>query len=439
VRSIVKVTAMPPRKNSRFKTALAGEALEISDHKLGAGGQASVFKGTLAGREVAVKVFSPQYVGAALASRVQEVIFLGSPDKRFVWPIDFVWQGDILAVAMPLIPKNYSTIAELLGLHVQPSFAVVSCVCFNLAEAFFSLHSRGLCYLDINRNNFQFCSRTGAIAICDNENVAINRSGYPSITTPNYMAPELGRGDTCCTITTDLHSLGVTLFEILFFAHPLHGQQENAVSCLKAEDAHRLLCDRPVFIFHPSDKSNRPDPQVHAAALRYWPIYPAFIRELFIRHFTRGIEKGHESERVREVEWRDAFVTLRYSLFECTCGAEVFFDPAAADQTCWHCARKLRRPLRLRFARNHELVLEPKATVLFPHHIGGSEYDFSKPLAHVVTDGSGKRIGIKNTSTHRWMAKHTSDSLVDVPPGATLELSPGMTIHFPTGEAHVVA
>lgn len=429
---------MPARKNTRFKTVLAGETLEISDHKLGSGGQASVFKGTLGGREVAVKVFSPQYVGAELARRVQEVIFLGSPDKRFVWPIDFVWQGDILAVAMPLIPKGFSTIAGLLGLHVQPSFAVVTCVCFNLADAFFLLHLRGHCYLDINRNNFQFCSRTGAIAICDNENVAINRSGYPSITTPNYMAPELGRGDTCCTITTDLYSLGVTLFEILFFAHPFHGQKENAISCLKAEDAHKLLCDKPIFIFHPTDKSNRPDSQVHAAALRYWPIYPEFIRDLFTRHFTLGVE-APERWRVREVEWRAAFVALSDSRFKCACGAEVFFDAAAAHQTCWHCARKLRRPLKLRLAGKHEIVLEPNATVLFPHHIGGSEYDFSKPLAQVVADRSGKRIGLKNTSTHKWMAKHTNDSLVDVLPGATLELSPGMTIHFPTGEAHVVA
>lgn len=417
-------------------TALAKAALVILADELGSGGQATVRRGLCNGKPVAVKVFHQQYATAEFALQIEKVVYFGTPGSWFAWPVDYLWDGSTLAVVMPLMPADHCTIADLLSHREQPPFAVVIQACFNLVAAFLAMHARGLCYLDINRNNVSFSPRTGKIAICDNENVAVNRSGYPSLFTPRYAAPEVGRGSGC-SIDTDLHSLGVVLFELLFLSHPFEGRNTASKSILRAEDVHRLYCEQPVFVFNPTDESNRPDPKLHAEVQRYWRIYPTFLRDLFIRHFTHGIVRS-QSDRVREVEWRDAFVALLDAVFWCTCGAEVFFDAAINQQACWNCRQPLRTPMRLRFHGGHEVVLVPGKTLLFSHHIGESRFDFSRPLARVVIDRSGQRIGLKNESSQEWSAKLSGRDSVNVLPGETLEISLGAEICFPAGDAIVV-
>jgi hypothetical protein len=51
----------------------------------------------------------------------------------------------------------------------------------------------------------------------------------------------------------------------------------------------KLYGAEPVFIFDPNDHSNEPVPGLHDNALAFWPIYPQFLRDLFIQSFTAGI------------------------------------------------------------------------------------------------------------------------------------------------------
>ena len=86
---------------------------------------------------------------------------------------------------------------------------------------------------------------------------------------------------------TDLYSLAVLLFYILMIHHPLEGQQETQIACLDAPAMTRLYGEEALFIFDPHNPANRPLPGYHDNAITYWQIYPQFLRDLFIKAFTK--------------------------------------------------------------------------------------------------------------------------------------------------------
>ena len=111
-------------------------------------------------------------------------------------------------------------------------------------------------------------------------------------------------------------------------------------------------------------------------ALALWPIYPAFLRGLFIDSFTSGLRDPVHG-RVRETSWRLAMSKLRDSVFYCSsCASENFFDVAAlqaaggAAGACWSCGTSLQLPPRIRIGRT-VVMLNPDAQ-LFAHHLDDS-------------------------------------------------------------------
>jgi eukaryotic-like serine/threonine-protein kinase len=61
----------------------------------------------------------------------------------------------------------------------------------------------------------------------------------------------------------------------------------------------RIFGMEPVFIFDPVDHSSEPVPGYQDGVLAFWPIYPAFLQDLFIRSFTEGILGGLINEYER--------------------------------------------------------------------------------------------------------------------------------------------
>jgi hypothetical protein len=65
-------------------------------------------------------------------------------------------------------------------------------------------------------------------------------------------------------------------------------------------DKSRRLCeDNPLFVYHPSDDSNRPLAGEHDPLLSFWPIYPTSLRRLFTRAFTDGLHDPAAQVRLR--------------------------------------------------------------------------------------------------------------------------------------------
>jgi hypothetical protein len=211
----------------------------------------------------------------------------------------------------------------------------------------------------------------------------------------------------------------------------------------------RLYGQEPVFIFHPSDTSNRPVRGYHDNALDSWSIYPRFLRDLFTKAFTSGITDPAHG-RVREGEWRSAMIRLRDSILYCqNCGIENFYDrdylqtnAAEPDSTskpaCWSCQTEIRIPFRIRTPRS--IVILNHDSQLYPHHVDDQRlYDFAAPIAAVSRHPQKPDLwGLKNLSAEPWSFQTISDPApISVPPGRSVTLSSGTRINFGKCEGEV--
>ena len=413
---------------------------------LGGGGQGEVFSANVEGTAVALKWYFPHTATDDQRATLQELIKSGPPDSRFLWPLDLVTGTGIegFGYVMPLRDARYKGIPDLLKRRIDPSFRALAIAGCQLADGYLRLHSRGMCYRDINWGNIFFDPKTGEVLICDNDNVAVDkgeRSGVGG--TLGFMAPEIVRGEAHPSTQTDLFSLSVLLFYMFMVHHPLNGKKESEVHCLDSLAMQKLYGTDPIFIFDPNNDSNRPVRDFHDNALAFWPLYPEFLRKMFERAFTDGI-RDPQNGRVRESEWRAAMVRLRDSIIYCpSCRNENFYDSTRIQTDggigkCWSCQNALKLPARIRFGPNNVVMLRHDAE-LCQHHIDAtSGYDFAKVIACIAQHPNDPTIfGLKNSSVSRWTCTYPDGRITDVDPGKSVTLQSGIRINFGMAEGEI--
>lgn len=418
-------------------TLTGGQTCHI-DSYLGGGGQGEVYKATLGGNPVALKWYLPRTATPEQRTALQALIQCGPPNGRFLWPFVLAEaQGNAgFGYAMPLREARFHGLIDLIMRRVTPSFRVLVTVGMQLADSFLQLHAKGLCYRDISFGNVFFDPQNGDILICDNDNVAVNgQSDGGVLGTPRFMAPEIVRGEAKPDTSTDLFSLAVLLSYLLLGHHPLEGKKEAQIRCLDLPAMNKLYGSEPLFIFDPSDDSNRPLPGYHDNALTFWPLYPQFLRDLFTKAFTTGLHDPQHG-RVRESEWRQALAQLCDSLIYCGhCGEENFYDVQALQtggslKPCWSCKKTPVAPPRIRIER--QVVMLNHDTRLYPHHLDPQRtYDFESHWAEITRHPQNPNIwGLENLSGSKWVATMADGSVKDIEPGRTVMLAGGIKVNF---------
>lgn len=405
---------------------------------LGEGGQGRVWRVTAGDGELALKWYYPEWASPDQWATLRTLVADGPPAGCFLWPIDLAVaeRPGTFGYVMGIRGARYREMFDLLRRRVTPGFRALAATGMNLAQGFLQLHTRGFCYRDISWGNVFFDPATGDVLICDNDNVGVD--GMPSSIagTRLFMAPEIVRGEAVPSTRTDRYSLAVLLFMILTIHHPLLGRRELDLPCLDAPALQQLLADHPTFIFDPDDDSNRPVPGTHDNALAFWPLYPEFVRSLFVRAFTAGLRDANGG-RVTEGEWRAALARLRDIVAPCpTCGQENIFEAGAVTCCNPDCGRVLTAPPRLRLASG-DVVLGPGAR-LAPHHLAGRRYDYGEILAEVREHPHFDADGLANRSVETWTATARGGEPQKVPPGATVRILPGLDIDFGTVRGSVV-
>lgn len=423
--------------NALLQTETSRSAVRV-ERFLGGGGQGEVYRAQLEGQPVALKWYFPRSATRQQRAMLEGLVQRPAPSERFLWPIELVADANIpgFGYVMRLRESRYRGIVDLMKRRIEPTFHALITAGYQLADSYYQLHAAGLCYRDISFGNVFFDPNSGDVLICDNDNVAINNDQQGGVLgTPKFMAPEVVRGDALPSRDTDLYSLAVLLFYIFVVQHPLDGQRESQVKCLDLPAMNKLYGFEPVFIFDPEDASNRPDPAFHRNALEYWPIYPPFLRELFVRSFTEGIRDPRHG-RVKESEWRGALIRLRDAIAYCAkCKSENFYfgesDPAEEVRSCWSCGEPLRWPFRL-VLNGKQTVLLNHDTKLFPHHVDlNRTHDFSQPVAVLSRHPSDPGVwGLKNADVGKWVSINRDGGMTDVPPGRSVTLTRGVKINF---------
>lgn len=422
------------------------QAAAAIEEPLGEGAQAEVYRARVGNSHYALKWYRPEYLATdqRLWERLRTAIRSGSPTEQFLWPFDLVSYpqvGDFGGYLMPLKSPEFVSLVELIRRQSEPTFRVLAVLGFRLAHSFLQLHAAGLCYRDINFGNIFFNPETGDIRIADTDNVDVNLRAGSIKGTPGFMAPEVARDLVQPNAMTDRFSLAVLLFHIFFIGHPLKGRRELELNYDPDDpDQSRRLCALdPIFIFDPNNPSNRPAPGVHDGPIGFWPIYPESLRRLFIRAFTDGLQDPEA--RVMENEWRKEMCDLSDSIFPCPCcEAENFFDLELVRQKrnlnpCWCCAAPLRNPPRMRIGRDYgaRLVMLSPGAQLFPHHLHGDTYNFSKPLAQVAANP----LALQNLSAEIWTCRRMDGSMMEIGPGQMFTIERDCHISLGRTEAEV--
>lgn len=414
---------------------------------LGGGGQGEVYAAELGGKPVALKWYRPDYLpyDPALQTRLRTAISRGSPSDAFLWPMELVVGTTIpgFGYIMPLRGVEYRGMVDLMSCRINPTFQALATAGLQLSDSFLQLHTKGLCYRDINWGNIFVNPDIGDVLICDNDNVSVEGEDETAVWgTPGFMAPEIMCREAPASRETDLYSLSVLLFQMFIVHHPLHGRREGEIKCLDIQSRYYLYAESPIFIFDPNDDSNRPiDGDRHYAnALTFWPIYPQFLRDRFIQSFTKGLHDP--GARVAEGVWRSTMVRLRDTIFRCPdCRCENFFDlnrpQGSSSPACWNCQLPLPTPGRIRIGKI--LVMLNQDTQLFPHHIDDQRlYDFSKPVAMVNRHPQQAIWGLQNLSSTSWQVALADGTIGECPPGRTVQLKEATRINFGKAEGEIL-
>lgn len=129
-----------------------------------------------------------------------------------------------------------------------------------------------------------------------------------------WMAPEIVTGGVPDK-QSDRFSLAVVLFRLLFINHPLEGRYSTP-PCMTKELERKYYGTAPVFIYDPDNQQNRPIPGTDQNLRLFWPAYPQYIRDAFIRAFSNDVMMK-KAPRILEIEWLNLFFRLRAETVWC--------------------------------------------------------------------------------------------------------------------------
>ena len=427
----------------KIRVADAGGFVTVLE-KLGEGGQGIVYRAEYGGREYALKWFFPGTLTRPqeFLKNLKQNIIDGAPTPAFLWPLFVTAETEgSFGYLMELRPKRFYSFTDILNAKARiVKHSARANAALTIVESFIALHRQGKSYQDLNDGNFFLDPSDGSVLICDNDNVAPYGVNLGIAGKCRYMAPEVVLGEKP-GMQSDYFSLAVMLFLLLFLSHPLEGEKVIKSVCLTDQHEVRHYGSSPVFIFDPQNASNRPVRGVHNNAIALWPLYPAFLREAFVRSFTEGIRR--KERRVSDSEWLRLFIRMRDEIVVCGCGCENFACPedAPADgeqSRCLACGAALTPPLRLN-TQKFSVALSP-GNRLYDCHTSEGSMDCRTVTGEVVRNKKNPALwGIRNLSDSPWNVEMPDGTARDVLPQAVLPAFRGIKIVFGGGcQAEIV-
>ena len=404
---------------------------------LGSGGQGIVYLVEFNGMQWALKWYDISKIKHPKAFRdnIQRNISDGAPSNKFLWPKYLTKETEegAFGYLMELKPASFDSFVDILNTYklvIDPltgkatkktvrftSLNAMVTAVINIVNAFRQLHRSGKSYQDLNDGGFFINVDTGAVLVCDCDNIAPDGSNFGIGGKPGYMAPEVVRGIAKPNVQTDKYSLAVVLFKLLFRGDPMEGEKVVKDICLTESSELKHYGQDAVFVYDPENPSNRPVRGIHDNVIKFWKIYPDYIREAFVRSFTSGLKDPNK--RIIENEWQKLFIRLRTEIISCGCGRTNFVSMfEKINEKTYKCPKCGSEIGTLGFS-NHSYRM--------PLYIGSKFYkcdidpesdDFLTVAGELVENTLQPGVlGIKNFSDATWRVKMPDGEFHDVAPG----------------------
>jgi DNA-binding helix-hairpin-helix protein with protein kinase domain len=412
--------------------------------KLGEGGQGTVYKVDYNGQVKALKWYHKKTFKTDKSQRdfyenLKHNKEKGAPTRAFLWPEDITDIVDgTFGYVMELRPGGYNELGEFFCDKVRfKSFVPIAEAALNIVGGFRELHNNGYSYQDLNDGNFFINATTGDVLICDNDNVAPDKTNLGILGKQRYMAPEIvvGSGNVEPDKISDRFSMAVILFRIFFRDHPLEGRYSTP-PCMTKEFEKRYYGSEPIFIFDPKDDRNRPIPNVQKNAGILWKIFPDFVKEKFIEAFSKEAMIDAKQRRPIEKTWVDMIVRFRSSIIKCSkCGSETFLD-SNRECTCIECGASIRADNILKLG-DFEVAMYPGVKV-YSWHVDSTDEDTDSVVAEVVKSPMNpNQFGLRNSSDRPWNVK-LGEEMKPIAPGKVIPVKAGISIAFSNGKNGVI-
>lgn len=397
--------------------------------ELGRGGQGIVYLVSFNGKDYALKWYIKQY-SDAFYDNLERNVKRGAPNPAFLWPEAITErQYDSFGYIMKLRPAGYEEIGAFMLTKVK--FASVHSLidaCLQICTAFQQLHILGLSYQDMNDGNFFINPQTGDVLICDNDNVAPDKTNMGIVGKAGFLAPEIVEKESLPNRYTDYFSLSVVLFILLYMNRPFEGAKALACPCITEELEKKLYGKQSVFILDPNDKSNQPVKGVHTNVIRRWPLFPRILREAFVKTFSKEAILN-PTKRLMPNQWQQILVQVRSLYVKCPiCGKYTFIDPEAVSSVCVECGKTLKRPPIIRLG-SFNMPLIPGQKIYQCQVSSGNDYHtvVGECIRNTIDPS---KWGLRNCSNLQWTVTTSNGEVKLVNGGTGMPLLPGLKIRF---------
>jgi len=410
-----------------FKKTIVGD-------KLGEGGQGAVYKVDFNGEQKALKWYSGRKIAnpKKFYENIVNNIKKGKPTNAFLWPEAVTeHRGAAFGYIMDLRPPEFKDFSKfLIGREGFASITAMTNAALQITAGFRALHQKGYSYQDLNDGNFFINPKTGAVLICDNDNVSEYGKNSGIAGKARYMAPEIVIGKGKPSDLTDYFSLAVVLFLLWTNSHPLEGKAA-CVPCMDAKSEKRIYGENPVFIYDPADNSNRPVQGIHKGAISRWPFLPPYLQEMFVKAFSKELMKNPQ-QRIIEQDWLRTFIRMRSEVYKCPCGEVYFADPVNPNP-CPGCKKPNVFPMYVKTQR-YNLPVHQRTKLYACHTEKGS--DDYETLKGEVTAKGGDFI-LKNVSNDAWYVTEAG-AQTEAASGSSFKLVKGLTINIGAVSVEIV-
>ena len=425
------------RKNDTI-TLNETETIVVKDF-LGDGGQGEVYLAEYNGGKYALKVYKSE-VSSDFRYNLKNNIERGAPSNDFLWPkllLDF--DDGKIGYLMDLRPKNFvSFVSYLTGTNRFKSRQVMLKWCIELCLAFKKLHEMGYSYQDLNDGSFFLDPDTGDLLICDNDNVTADKRNLGILGKMRYMAPEIVRGDKNSKdeqqmpdVHSDRFSLAVILFMAICLGNPFEGERLKEYDIVDEQAEYEMFGSKPVFVYHKTDKSNRPIRGYHSSVLKRWAYIPLYVKEAFHRTFVDGLT-DRENERTTELEWLKILTKYRDELITCPhCGHEyiVGISEKKRYEVCPLCGKETKEICSLYLGRN--VVALELGKKIYANHVDKYASAYNTGVGIVVANKKNPSLwGIKLALNNSVEIKDAEGNVKVVEPNGVIPIVRNLKIKF---------
>lgn len=372
----------------------------LVDDFLGAGGQGEVYLVTCDNQKYALKVYIHP-TSTDFKYNLKNNIDRKTPSKNFLWPLEIVdLAGGRYGYLMDLRPQNYKSFISFLNGQVRfkNTYTLIKW-CIELCLSFKKLHEKGFSYQDLNDGSFFLEPETGGLLICDNDNVTADKKNLGVLGKMKYMAPEIVRGDKdpvtgnlqMPDIHSDRFSLAIILFMALCLGNPFEGERLKSYDFIDEQAELELYGTNPVFVYHKTNKTNRPIRGYHSSVLKRWAYLPLYIKEAFHKTFVDGLN-DRENQRTNELEWIRLLCKYRDELITCNCGYQYpyGFEEKNVYENCPSCNSVSKTICSLKIGK-HVITLEPGKNI-FRHHVDKYSSEYNEIVGTVIANKNNPNL-----------------------------------------------